>query len=59
MEEENEDRLIIMQRVIDLNENLRDDDIEFVKKIMAKKNQENANKGELIQLEDGQWINKN
>jgi len=54
----NSARMVIMQRVIDMNENLRDKDMPEVRKIFAKLNVDNALSGEKIQNENGEWYEK-
>ena len=54
----NSARMVIMQRVIDMNENLRDEDMPEVRKIFAKLNVDNALSGEKIQNENGEWYEK-
>lgn len=51
----NQARLVIMQRVIDMNENLKDSDMPKVQQIFAKLNAENAGAGEKIQNDQGEW----
>ncbi len=52
----NQAREVIMQRVIDMNENLTDSDLPEVRKIFAKLNADKAETGEKIQKQDGTWI---
>jgi len=54
----NSARMVIMQRVIDMNENLRDEDMPEVRKIFAKMNVDSALSGEKIQNENGEWYQK-
>ncbi len=54
----NDSRKILMQRVIDLNENLTDADRNSVWAIFGKINAENALPGEKVQNEDGTWKTK-
>ena len=54
----NSARMVIMQRVIDMNENLRDEDMPEVRKIFAKLNVDSALSGEKIQNENGEWYEK-
>lgn len=54
----NRARTVIMQRVIDMNENLKDEDMPAVRKIFAKLNADNALSGEKIQNENGEWNQK-
>ena len=53
--EENEDRLVILKRIVATNENFTDKDLPKVQKIAASLNRDNAKPGEKIQLEDGSW----
>jgi len=55
IQEENDDRLTIMKRIIMINENLNEDDLPKVQKIFASLNRDNAKKGEKIHLDDGTW----
>lgn len=54
----NQSRQIVMQRVIDMNENLTQADMPEIKKIFGKLNAENAGKGEKIQTPEGTWQTK-
>ncbi|MBW1899432.1 MAG: DUF1318 domain-containing protein [Deltaproteobacteria bacterium] len=54
----NSARMVIIQRVIDMNENLKDEDMPEVRKIFAKLNVDKALSGEKIQNENGEWIQK-
>jgi hypothetical protein len=54
----NQARRVIMQRVIDMNENLKDSDMPSVQQIFAKLNAEKADIGEKIQDEQGEWKQK-
>jgi uncharacterized protein YdbL (DUF1318 family) len=56
--EENEDRLAIMSRIIETNETLSPTDLPRVHKMFAALNRDKALKGERIQLDNGQWIQK-
>ena len=56
--EENEDREIVMGRVIELNESLKKAGREDVLGIFAKMNQENSPDGTWVQLPDGGWVRK-
>ena len=56
--EENEDREIIMQRVIETNEKLSDKDLPRVQKMFAALNRDKARIGDMIQLENGDWVKK-
>ena len=53
--EENEDRLIVLQRIVATNENFTEKDLPRVQKISASLNRDNAKPGEKIQLENGDW----
>ncbi|MBT3365608.1 MAG: DUF1318 domain-containing protein [Nitrospina sp.] len=53
--EENEDRLIVLQRIVATNENFTEKDLPRVQKISASLNRDNAKPGEKIQLENGEW----
>lgn len=57
--EENHDREIIMNRVLEVNPDLKDTDKEQVHTIFAKMNRENSESGTLIQLPNGKWVSKN
>ena len=54
----NEARQVLMQRVIEINENLTEEDLPKIQKIFGNLNAENALPGEKIQIEDGKWIVK-
>lgn len=56
--EENRDRQIIMQRIIDINPNIESSDLAEVEKAFANVNRENAKPGEWIQLPGGEWVKK-
>jgi uncharacterized protein YdbL (DUF1318 family) len=56
--EENADRKIIMERVIELNEKLKKSVQDDVLGIFAKMNQENAPVGTWVQGPDGKWAKK-
>ncbi|MEO6423038.1 MAG: DUF1318 domain-containing protein [Candidatus Nitrotoga sp.] len=58
IKEENEDRLIIMSRIIETNETLSSTDAPRVQKMFASLNRDKALKGERIQLDSGKWIQK-
>ena len=53
--EENEDRLIILQRIVATNENFTEQDLPKIRKIYASLNRDNAKPGEKIQQENGDW----
>ncbi len=54
--EENEDRLIILQRIVATNENFTEQDLPKVQKISASLNRDNAKPGEKVQKETGGWV---
>jgi hypothetical protein len=58
IEEENEDREAILNRVIATNIRFSPKDLPKVKKVYANLNRDNALSGEKIQLEDGTWTLK-
>lgn len=58
VKEENEDRLVIMSRIIETNETLSPTDLPRVHKMFAALNRDKALKGERIQLDNGKWIQK-
>jgi len=58
IEEENNDRLIIMERIVAVNEYLTVQNLGEVEKVFARLNRDNAKTGEMIQLEDGTWVKK-
>ena len=58
VEEENADRQIIMQRVIETNENLSEKDLQRVQKMFAALNRDKARAGDMTQLESGKWVKK-
>ena len=58
LKEENEDRAAIMSRIIETNETLSSTDLPRVHKMFAALNRDKALKGELIQLDNGKWIQK-
>ena len=58
IQEENEDRKIIMKRVIETNEKLSDKDLPRVQKMFAALNRDKARTGDMIQLENGDWVKK-
>ncbi len=53
--EENEDRMVILKRIVATNENFTDKDLPKVQKISASLNRDNAKPGEKFKLEDGNW----
>ncbi|MBF0102854.1 MAG: DUF1318 domain-containing protein [Desulfobacterales bacterium] len=54
----NQAREAMMQRVIDMNESLKQTNLSQIKQVFAKINTENAKPGEAIQTLEGQWITK-
>ena len=58
IKEDNEDRQVVMNRVIETNETLQPKDLLRVKKMFASLNRDKALKGERLQLDDGTWIQK-
>ena len=58
VQEENADRKVVMQRVIEINEKLSDKDWPRVQKMFASLNRDKARPGEMIQLENGEWVKK-
>ncbi len=58
VQEENEDREILMRRVIQTNEQLSENDWPRVQRTFAALNRDKARPGEMIQLESGEWVKK-
>lgn len=58
IKEENTDRVVIMNRVIETNESLTKKDLPKVYKMFAALNRDTAANGEWIQLENGEWVQK-
>ena len=58
MQEENSDREILMRRVIETNETLTEADFQKVKKTFAALHRDQARRGDMIQLESGEWVQK-
>ena len=58
VEQVNAARTVVMQRVIEINENLTEDDLVNIQKLFGKLNAENALPGEKIQTEPGTWTTK-
>ncbi len=54
----NEARMVVMQRVIDVNEEFSDSDLPEIQRVFGKINREKALPGEKIQNEDSSWIVK-
>lgn len=57
IKEENQDRLIIYQTIVEQN-NLSKDSLSLVEKIFSQVHQKNAPSGAFIQQDDGGWIKK-
>ena len=58
VQEENADRTIIMQRVIETNEKLSEKDLPRVQKMFAALNRDKARVNDMIQLDGGEWVKK-
>ena len=58
LQEENADRITILQRTVDTNEAFSEGDLPKVQRIFASLNRDSAKPGEKIQLEDGSWTVK-
>ena len=58
LKEENTDRVVIMNRVIETNETLTQKDLPKVYAMFAALNRDKAVNGEWIQLESREWIQK-
>ncbi|NKB80322.1 MAG: DUF1318 domain-containing protein [Nitrospirales bacterium] len=58
VEEENADREVVMHRVIETNEKLSDKDLPRIRKMFASLNRDKARSGDMIQLENGEWVKK-
>src|SRR3990172_1918547 len=56
--EENESRMVIMKRVIIMNEGLNEQDITKIQKVFARMNHDAARPGEIVQKEDDSWGRK-
>ena len=56
--EENNDRAIILQRILNMNENVDEQKKTQIELIFARINFENSRSGTWIQNEDGSWIKK-
>lgn len=56
--EENESRMVVMKRVIIMNESLKESDLPSIQKVFAGMNRDSAKAGELTQKEDGSWVKK-
>ena len=58
LKEENEDRVVVMNRVVETNETLTLQDLPKVHNMFAALNRDKAMKGEWIQLENETWVQK-
>jgi len=58
IKQENEDRMVIMKRIVATNENFTGNDLPRVQKIFASLNRTAARSGDLVQTETGEWIKK-
>lgn len=58
IKQENQDRMVIMKRIVATNENFAGNDLPRVQKIFASLNLTAAHSGDLIQTETGEWIKK-
>ncbi len=58
LNEENHDRQIIMDRVVQVNESLKNASPEEVRAVFAKMNRQNSKPGTWIQLPNGKWVKK-
>jgi uncharacterized protein YdbL (DUF1318 family) len=58
VQEVNEARIVIMRRIVEIQEGLDEDDMEEVRRIFAKMYQDNAKPGHWIQLPTGEWVRK-
>lgn len=58
IQEENDDRITIMKRIVMINENFNENDLPKVQKLFASLNHDNAKINEKIQMEDGTWTVK-
>ena len=56
--EENDDRGIIMQRIVEINSTVNPLDQDAVARVFAGMNQDASPPGTWIQLEDGRWVKK-
>ena len=56
--EENEDRKTLYQRIVEINKEFKDGDINKVATIMAGLNRDSAKKGEMIETDSGKWVMK-
>ncbi len=58
LDEENHDRTIIMNRIVQVNENLKNASPGEVQAVFAKMNRENSKPGTWIQFPTGRWVKK-
>ena len=58
VKEENESRMVVMKRVIIMNESLKESDLPRIQKVFASMNYDAAKDGERIQKNDGSWVRK-
>jgi len=58
IDQENEDRVILLKRIVATNETFSEGDLPKVQKIFASLNRDNARPGDKIQMEDGKWAVK-
>lgn len=56
--EENRDRQIIMQRIMEINPTAQTTGLSEVEKVFAKLNRDSAKTGEWLQQPDGAWVKK-
>jgi uncharacterized protein YdbL (DUF1318 family) len=57
-DEENKDRKVVWSRIIQNNENLKENDISEVRKTFAKMQFDASKKGHWVQEQDGRWVQK-
>jgi len=55
IEEVNQSREVLMQRVVQTNENFTAKDLPVIRKVFAKINRQNSAPGTKVQAEDGSW----
>ena len=58
IEQENEDRKTIMNRILQTNESFNEDELPKIQTIFANLNRDSAQNGVLIQLDDDNWVRK-
>ena len=58
LKEENEDRVVVINRVVETNETLTSQDLPKVHTMFASLNRDKAMKGEWIQLDNEKWVQK-